>query len=441
VGPFVAAPLGVLALFVAPPPNARAQPRETPPAVHVVEVEGVIDSILADYVRTSVEAAEEQGAAVVLQIDSRGSFGDEGLRLGRFLRRSRVPVIAWVGPAGARAAGGALFVVYGSGLSAMAPGAGIGPARPFDLGTGAGDETPSAVSEGRRELAALALGSGATGAGIMALVDGSAFPAGEARDAGAVALVAPVAEDSPGVAGVLSAIDGLEVDTSAGPVTLRTEDRAGRRVDIRVQGLGPVRRVLHAAGTPTAFYVLVLVGLWCVAFELTQPGVGVAGIAGVLAIAFAGYSLTVIPVNWLGLALVLGGTALQALDVMLRRLAVLTFTGTAMFAAGSLLAWSHVASAVDVSPWLIGLATLASFLFFGFALTVAIRARERVRSSQVALVGLVGEARGDLDPEGAVHVKGTLWRARTMDGRIPKGARVRVRGIDGLILRVDREPD
>src|SRR5207247_8931935 len=87
------------------------------------------------------------------------------------------------------------------------------------------------------------------------------------------------------------------------------------------------------------------------------------------------------------------------------------------------------------------LATVGGFLLFGFGLTVALKARERVRSAQVGLVGLLGETRSDLNPEGGVYVKGTLWRARSMDGRIPSGRRVRVRGIDGLILRGEGERD
>jgi membrane-bound serine protease (ClpP class) len=85
--------------------------------------------------------------------------------------------------------------------------------------------------------------------------------------------------------------------------------------------------------------------------------------------------------------------------------------------------------------------TAATLLFFGFVLTVALRSRERIRTAQVGLVGLVGEVRTDLDPEGGVTVKGTLWRARSNDGPIPRGARVRVRGIDGLILRVERDQE
>lgn len=438
-------------MLAAQPLAASAQTASDVPRVEVLRVHGVIDPSIAGYVRAGIEEAERSGATVVLQIDSHGSYGDEALRLAGPIRDASVPVVAWVGPAGARAAGGALFLLYASSLATMAPGAGVGPARPFDLGTTAEGEDEDDASAGRRGLASLAAGSGASPAGVDRVLD-AALAAGPASDAGAVALVAPrvLPDSGPGVPGsttegglpgLLSAIDGRTVSTAAGSVVLATEDRSIRHVEIRVGDLGPVQRILHAVATPTAFYVLLVLGLWSVAFELTQPGVGVAGIAGAAAVALAGYALTVIPVNWLGLALLLAGIGLQALDVVVRRVALFTAAGTVAFAAGSVLAWSGVAPAVDLSLWLIGFATLAGFLFFGFAMTVALRARERVRSSQVALVGLVGETRGDLDPEGAVYVKGTLWRARSMDGRIPKGTRVRVRGVDGLILRVDTDPE
>lgn len=209
----------------------------------------------------------------------------------------------------------------------------------------------------------------------------------------------------------------------------------------RFSEIGFVDRVLHAVGTPTAAYVLLLLGLWGIAFELTQPGIGMAGIAGALALAFCVYALTVVPVNWLGLGLLVAGVGLQGVDVVVKRVGVLTFAGTAVFLAGSLLAWWGVAPAVDLSLWLVVLATVAGFLLFGFGMTVALQARERVRTAQVGLVGLTGEVRSDLNPEGGVFVKGALWRARSMDGPIRSGRRVRVKGIDGLILQVEEEPE
>jgi membrane-bound serine protease (ClpP class) len=173
---------------------------------------------------------------------------------------------------------------------------------------------------------------------------------------------------------------------------------------------------------------------------LTQPGLGLAGIGGAVFVAFAAYGLTVIPVHWLGIALLLIGMGLQGLDVVLKRLGVLTISGTILFAAGSVWAWWGVAPNIDVPWWLIALLTVSGFLLFGFGFTVALKARERVRTAQVGLVGLVGEARSDLNPEGGVEVKGALWRARSGNGSIPRGTKVRVRGIDGLILRVEPEP-
>jgi membrane-bound serine protease (ClpP class) len=284
------------------------------------------------------------------------------------------------------------------------------------------------------KLSSLATGAGLEPEGVERVLSGPALPAGPALGAGAVSLVSATACE------LLDELDGRSVQTSGGAVVLSTKCPGGP-VTVRFQSMGPVRRVLHAVGTPLAVYLLVVLGAWGIAFELTQPGLGLAGIAGGIFLGFALYGLTVIPVGWLGMSLLWAGMGLQGLDVVVRRLGLLTIAGTAAFGAGSILAWRGVAPAIDLPVWLIAMATLAGVLFFGFGLTVALRARERVRTAQVGLVGLVGEVRSDLDPEGGVYVKGAIWRARSLDGPIPKGTRVRVKGIDGLILRVEPEGD
>jgi membrane-bound serine protease (ClpP class) len=267
------------------------------------------------------------------------------------------------------------------------------------------------------------------------MVAGEELAAQPALNAGAVSLVAP---DIPTL---LRDLDGKTVQVQGRSVTLATLNRPDRPVDVRFHEIGLVARTLHAVSTPVAVYVLLVLGLWGLAFELTQPGLGLAGIGGGVFLAFAIYGLTVIPVHWIGIVLILAGMAMQGLDVILRRFGVLTFAGTAVFAVGSAWAWWAVAPNIDVPWWLITLLTVSGFLLFGFGFTVALRARERVRTAQVGLVGLVGEVRSDLNPEGGVEVKGALWRARSGNGAIPRGTRVRVRGIDGLILRVDPEPE
>jgi membrane-bound serine protease (ClpP class) len=327
-----------------------------------------------------------------------------------------------------------MFLVYGASVSAMAPGAGLGPARPFDVGTSVSGEDPAEVARSASELSSLASGSAVTPQGVRRVLTGPALPAGPALAAGAVSVIAP------SVCELLEKLDGTSVRMAPGPAVLSTACPGGP-VTVRFEAMGPVRRVLHAVSTPLAVYLLLVLGAWGIAFEVTQPGVGLAGVAGGVFLAFAGYGLAVIPVNWLGVGLLGAGMGLQGLDVVLRRLGFLTFLGTAGFAAGSVLAWRGVAPAVDLPGWLIVVSTLAGVLFFGFGLTVALRAKERIRTAQVGLVGLVGEVRSDLNPEGGVYVKGTIWRARSVNGPIPKGTRVRVKGIDGLILRVEPEAD
>lgn len=422
------------AIAGAPGTAGAAAASSTAPSVDIVKVQGTIDPALAGYVRDTIADAERVHSTVILQIDSGGSYGTQAQELARFVRHATVPVVAWAGPAGAQVQGGALFLFYASSLATMAPGAGVGPARPFDLAVRASREDSASVRRNGLALVALAPGAGATSTGVAKLVAGAEFAAGPAKAAGAVAMVAP---DIPTM---LEQLDGRTVQTSAGPVTLATLDKPSRPVFVRFHEIGPWARLLHAVSTPVAVYVLLVLGVWGLAFELTQPGFGLAGIGGTLFVVLAAYGLTVVPVHWLGVVLLLAGIGLQGLDVILGKLGWLTAAGTAAFAAGSAWAWWGVAPNAGVPLWVIVLMTVAGFLLFGFGFTVALRARERVRSAQIGLVGLVGEVRSDLNPEGGVEVKGALWRARSNNGQIPRGTRVRVRGVDGLILRVEPEP-
>jgi membrane-bound serine protease (ClpP class) len=425
--------IGVAACLICAAPSSDAA--SGAPSVDIVKVQGIIDSSLAGYVRGTIADAEKVHSTVILQIESGGGYGTQAQELAREVRAASVPVVTWAGPPGAQVQGSALFLFYSAGLTAMAPGSGLGPARPFDLAVRADHEQPQEVRVNARALTALAAGTGASPGGIARLVAGDELAAQPALDAGAVSLVAV---DIPTL---LRDLDGKTVQVQGRSVTLETLNRPDRPVDIRFHEIGLVARTLHAVSTPVAVYVLLVLGLWGLAFEVTQPGLGLAGIGGGVFLAFAIYGLTVIPVHWIGIVLIVAGMAMQGLDVILRRFGVLTLGGTAVFAVGSAWAWWAVAPNIDVPWWLITLLTVSGFLLFGFGFTVALRARERVRTAQVGLVGLVGEVRSDLNPEGGVEVKGALWRARSGNGAIPKGTRVRVRGIDGLILRVEPEPE
>ena len=418
--------LGALVALSPAPSVAQAEA----PSVLVAEVDGSIDGVLASYLRDSIEDAEASGATLVLQIDSAGTLDVDPVALAERIHDASVPVIVWVGPSPAKAAGAGLLFLYAASLAAVAPGAGVGPLEPLDLSR---DDGPS-----RAAIEDLASGWVAErGRPTPVGFPDEPIPAQAALDAN----IAEVAAAS--ITDLLAQVDGRTVETATSEVVLRTEvatDPSDEPVTVRFTELGPVDRTLHAAASPTWIYVLLVLGIAALAFEITQPGFGFAGFAGAGMLALATYGLTDVPFSVLGLALLVVGLGLMTLDVRLRRLGAFTVAGWLAFVAGSVLVFGGVSDAIDVSPWLIGSVAVGAFLFWGFALTVAIQTRARLTSTQRGLVGLVGEARGELNPEGSVHVKGTVWRGRSADGPIPAGTRVRVRGVDGLVLRVSPEP-
>jgi membrane-bound serine protease (ClpP class) len=378
-----------------------------------------------------LDAAEAEGATVVLQLDTSGTLDEDPVALAQHVADLSVPVIAWVGPVPAEASGAGLLLMYASSLAAVQPGAQVGPQDPLDLAhPGALAPDLDGTIQSWLDLRAK-----------NTRIDWSdrALDGAEATELGIIQA------NATSIPELLNEVDGRTVQVAGAPVTLHTKvavteaDARQGTTQLRFNGLGPVKRVEHGVATPSMIYFLLVLGLAAVAFETTQPGFGFAGSSGIGMLLLAAYGMTVVPVSWLGFALLVGGVGLMVLDVRVRRLGPVTWIGLVAFLAGSILAWDGVAAPLQISPWLIGGAVVASLLYYGFALTVAMQSRDRIVNTQRGLIGLVGEARGRLAPEGPVYVKGAMWRGRSADGPISQGARIRVRGVDGLILRVEAE--
>jgi membrane-bound serine protease (ClpP class) len=417
----------VLAVIALASPSSAAEPSP----VVVLKVEGPIDRTVLPYLEERFAQAERDGAVVVLQLDTAGTLGHDGIALAQRVAELDVPVLAWVGPTPATAAGTGLLLMYASSLAGVAPGSQTGPLEPIDL------LHPEALPEAIDITVEGWLDDRAKATRLERLDE--PLPAADAIRLG----IAEVA--APSVTAFLEEVDGRTVQTSQGPVTLDTRiattvaEADESTVALRFDNLGPIQRLTHAIATPSMVYFLLVIGLAALAFEITQPGFGFAGFAGAGMLALAAYGLWVVPPSILGVVLLLVGVAGLTLDVRLRTLGIATAAGLIAFAAGSVMAWSGVADAIRISPWLIGGAVVASLLYYGFALTVAIQSRDRIVNTQKGLIGLTGEARGKLAPDGPVYVKGAMWRGRASGGAIAPGAQVRVRGVDGLVLKVEEE--
>ncbi|MGA9162289.1 MAG: hypothetical protein WB297_15690, partial [Actinomycetota bacterium] len=357
------------ALLCMVPTAAAAQ---SSPSVLVAKVDGSIDRTLGSYLLDSIDEAERSGSTLVLQLDSAGTLDEDAVSIAERIHDATVPVIVWVGPTPAKAAGAGQLFLYAASLGAVAPGAGVGPLEPLDL---AGGEP--AISRTAVEQLATGWVVERDRPTPVSFPD-RPVPARAALD-GNIASVAAVS-----ITDLLRQVDGRTVGTADGEVTLRTKiatSEAEQRVSVRFTELGPVDRVLHAAASPTWIYVLLVLGLAALAFEATQPGFGFAGFSGVGMLALAAYGLTVVPFSPLGLALLLTGIGLLTLDVRLRRLGPLTLAGMIGFVSGSILIFGEVSGEVDVSPWLVGAFSVAALLYWGFALTVAVQSRERLTST------------------------------------------------------------
>lgn len=384
---------------------------------------GFIDPPVSAQIADVIAQAEAEGShLVVLQYSSNGGVSLDLDGLLATMEASTVPIAVLLGPLGqgAEARGAAALVWLAADVRAMAPDATVGPVVPADL---ADPTYPD-----RDRTAELVAAAGGDAALVEALLD-APVDAASLADAGVASLVVS------GLEPLLLELDGRTV--VAGGVERELRIR-GEELGVRFHSLGLVRRLLHAATTAPFIYLLFVVGLGMLLFELFQPGFGVAGLAGIVTAAIGVFGLTVLPVVWWGVALVVLGLLLYAVDTAVAGLGPITLVATALFAVGS--ANLYAADALALPWWLIAGTTLTVLVFFTLVMTVILRAQAGPEGVAVEdLVGRVGVVRSVLNPEGHVYIDGALWRARwTGDARRAKvGTPVRVHGLDGPVILVE----
>ena len=382
---------------------------------------GFIDPPVVAQIRDILELADEQGSdLVVLQYTSPGGVSADLEQLLEDLADAPVPVAALIGPlgTGAEAAGAAGLLWLAADLRAISVDATVGPLEPVDL---AEVEGTFPTRERTEELLAAAGADPALADRLLT----EAVPAADLVDAGVVTVTAQ------GLEPLLVELDGAVV----GGTELRVRPD---EVEVRFHSLGLVRRLLHAATTAPFIYLLLVVGIGMLLFEVFQPGFGVAGLAGVITAAIGVFGLTVLPVTWWAVALVVLGLLLYAVDTAIAGFGVVTLAATGTFVAGS--ANLYDAEALALPWWLIAATTLTALVFFVFVMTTVLRAQAGPEGVSVEdLVGRPGIVRSVLNPEGHGYIDGALWRARwTGDTRRAKvGTPVRVHGVDGAVVLVE----
>ena len=425
----------LLVAFGALLPASTASAQEEEPFVDLIEVSGVIDPPMAEYLEDRLNRAEENGAEVaIIQLDTPGGLEVSMNEMVQDILDTRVPVAVWVAPRGARAASAGTFITYAANLAYMADATDLGAATPVDLGTG------EAIGRKATEDAAARIEELANLRGrdpefaVAAVEDAEAIGASEAVERN---VVNGIANSPPEV---LQLMDGQEVETPDQTVTIETWDEAAAApsVRIRFQGMNVFQRLLHSITSPEVAFLLFIVGLFGLIFELYNPGIGLAGIIGAICLLMAFYAFNILPTNWVGVLLIALAVVAFLVDLQVAGLGIWTVGGLIALVVGALMLFSGAAPALELHPASIAAAVILTLVFFISVMTAALRVRlRRPISGEEAMLGLVAVAKTDIAPEGTVLTKGTLWRARTMETGIAAGAKVKVMATEGLVLLVE----
>ncbi|MBI1952551.1 MAG: nodulation protein NfeD [Candidatus Omnitrophica bacterium] len=411
-----------------------AFPDETHPIV-ILEVAGTIDPALGRYVTRGLEEARAlQAAAVVIQLDTPGGLDGSMRKIVQAILNSPVPVIVYVAPAGARAASAGAFITLAAHLSAMAPGTNIGAAHPVQIGPGGaeggkGDTmTEKITNDAAAYIRSIVEIRGRDAAWAQGLVRQSlSHSAEDAKKAGGVDFIAKNLED------LFTQAEGKEVRTVFGLARLSFKDAPQKRI-----GPSVVEKGLHELAHPNLAYILLLLGIYGLIYELATPGTVFPGVVGAILLVLALAALETLQVNWAGLFLILLSILFFIADIKLPGFGALTVGGVIAFALGSVMLFPQGRWPGFRIPWgTIFTATGTTAAFFLFIVGAALRALKRkVVSGAEGLIGAVGTARTDLRPEGLVHVQGEDWKARAA-APIPKGGRIKVVKLEGLTVYVE----
>lgn len=418
-----------VALAVAPAVRPATGEATGPGEVDLIRIGGAIGPATASYVERAVRHATESGArCLVVQIDTPGGLLDSTKAIVQSFYGSGVPVVVYVAPTGAHATSAGCIIALAADLAAMAPHTSIGAAHPVELG-GMGENKPDSIMTKKLEnftvsyVEAIAAKRHRNVEWAAAAVrDSASVTAEKALELKVIDLIAP---DMPSL---LAQLEGRE----SGGAVLRTASANVVEIPLLAR-----ERVLQSLWRPEVMFVLMLIAIYGIIGELSNPGAVLPGVAGAIALILAFYMASILPVSTAGLSLLALAVLLFVADLFAPTHGVLTVGGILSFVLGALLLFEDAGPAFRLPLAMVLPAAIVTALFFAFVLGAGLRAqRLPVRVGREALPGASGEALTIIGPDtGWAIVDGETWHARS-DEPVERGQEVIVTAVEGLILRV-----
>jgi membrane-bound serine protease (ClpP class) len=400
--------------------------------VIALHVDDAITPVTASYIQRGIETASESHASCLLiHLNTPGGLLTSTRKIVGDILESPIPVIVYVSPSGSRAGSAGVFITLAAHIAAMAPGTNIGASHPVNLQGG----IDSTMNEKVTNDAAAFIRTIATkrNRDVVWAEDAVrrsvSITETEALDRKVIDLIAP------STSALLDEVDGRRIAVESGFQVLHTRDATIKNLDM---GFG--EKLLAIICNPNIMYILLLLGMCGILFEFYNPGAIIPGVVGVISLILAFYSMSALPINYAGLALIVFAIVLFLLELKITSHGILAIGGIVSLLLGSLMLirTGPAEQYVRISRIVIFTSVALTAAFFLFIIGLGLRAqRGRPVSGMEGFIGEYGRALDDLAPLGKVQVHGEIWRAESVGQVIAKGTPVRVVRVEGLKIWVD----
>jgi len=397
----------------------------------VVTIDGIINPVVVEFITKAIKQSVSGGAeCLIIQMDTPGGLDLSMRSIIKEMMNADIPIIVYVSPSGARAASAGAIITLAADIAAMAPGTNIGAAHPVSLGGGKmGDE----MAEKIENDAAAYAESIATKRNrnkewaVKAVRESVSITENEALKINVIDLIASDLNN------LLSQIDGRETETAAGIKKLATKNIVVNHIEMGVR-----EKVLDTLSNPNIAYILMMVGLLGLYFELSNPGAIFPGIIGGISLILAFFAFQTLPVNYAGILLIILALILFILEVKVTSFGMLTIGGIIALTLGSLMLFDSPVPFLRVSFNVIipVVAITSAFLILAIYLTIKAH-RRKPTTGREGLLGETGIVKSKIDPQGKVFIHGEYWDA-VSDEMIPEGTRVKVIEIEDIGIKVKK---